>query len=189
MKFPKITYNSPVTLTFALLALGATLLIQFIGQSAAVRFFSVYRAPLSDPLFYLRMFTHVLGHSDMSHFMGNFTVILLVGPMLEEKYGGKRLLIMIIFTAFITGLINVIFFPGMALLGASGIAFMMILLSSFANSGSGEIPLTLICVAVLYLGTEVLNGLFAHDNISQMAHIIGGVCGCAFGWLICNKKA
>lgn len=134
------------------------------------------------------MFTHVLGHSDMSHFMGNFTVILLVGPMLEEKYGGKRLLIMIIFTAFITGLINVIFFPGMALLGASGIAFMMILLSSFANSGSGEIPLTLICVAVLYLGTEVLNGLFAHDNISQMAHIIGGVCGCAFGWLICNKR-
>lgn len=51
MKFPKITYNSPVTLTFALLALGATLLIQFIGQSAAVRFFSVYRAPLTDPLF------------------------------------------------------------------------------------------------------------------------------------------
>ena len=119
MKFPKITYNSPVTLTFALLALGATLLIQFISQSAAVRFFSVYRAPLTDPLFYLRMFTHVLGHSDMSHFMGNFTVILLVGPMLEEKYGGKRLLIMIIFTAFITGLINVIFFPGTALLGAS----------------------------------------------------------------------
>ena len=109
--------------------------------------------------------------------------------LLHAGDGGKRLLIMIIFTAFITGLINVIFFPGVALLGASGIAFMMILLSSFANSGSGEIPLTLICVAVLYLGTEVLNGLFAHNNISQMAHIIGGACGRAFGWLICNKKA
>ena len=48
---------------------------------------------------------------------------------------------------------------------------------------------TCIAAAVLYLGTEVLNGLFAHDNISQMAHIIGGVCGCAFVWLICNKKA
>ena len=86
-------------------------------------------------------------------------------------------------------LINVIFFPGVALLGASGVAFMMILLSSFANSGSGEIPLTLIFVAVLYLGTEIINGLFAQDNISQMAHIIGGLCGCGFGWLISGKKA
>ncbi|MCM1577210.1 MAG: rhomboid family intramembrane serine protease, partial [Ruminococcus sp.] len=157
------------------------------GRSTSL-LFSVYRSPLSDPLTYLRLFTHVLGHSGISHYMGNFTVILLVGPMLEEKYGGKRLLSMIAFTAAVTGLINMIFFPGTALLGASGIAFMMILLSSYANSRSGEIPLTLIFVAVLYLGAEILNGIFAADNISQMAHIIGGICGGVFGWLI-SKKA
>lgn len=188
MRLPKIKYNSPVILTFTLLSLAAVIVGFFTGGASTSLLFSVYRAPLTNPLFYLRLFTHVLGHAGLEHFMSNFTVILLVGPMLEEKYGGKRLLVMIAFTALVTGLINVIFFPGVALLGASGVAFMMILLSSFANSGSGEIPLTLIFVAVLYLGTEIINGLFAQDNISQMAHIIGGLCGCVFGWFISGKK-
>ncbi len=189
MKLPKITYNSPVILTFTLLSFAAVIVGMLTGGASTTLLFSVYRSSLADPLFYIRLFTHVLGHADMSHFMGNFTVILLVGPMLEEKYGCKRLLIMIAFTAFITGLISVIFFPHVALLGASGAAFMMILLSSFANSKSGEIPLTLIIVAVLYLGTEIINGIFADDNISQMAHIIGGGCGCVFGWAIGKSKA
>lgn len=188
MKLPKITYNSPVTLSFTILALIATVAGIITKGASTVLLFSVYRDSLANPLFYLRLFTHVLGHADLSHFMGNFTIILLVGPMLEEKYGGKRLSVMIAFTALVTGLINIFFFPGVALLGASGVAFMLILLSSYANSREGEIPLTLIFVAVLYLGTEVINGLFSSDNISQMAHIIGGVCGGAFGWLISNKK-
>ncbi len=184
----KITYNSPVVLSFTLLSLLALIIEKLTGGRAAALLFSVYRAPLTDPLTYLRLFTHVLGHADISHYMGNFTVILLVGPMLEEKYGGKRLLAMIAVTAAVTGLLNMIFFPGTALLGASGIAFMMILLSSYANSRSGEIPLTLIFVAALYLGTEILNGIFASDNISQAAHIIGGLCGGVFGWVISGKN-
>ncbi|MDE6591555.1 MAG: rhomboid family intramembrane serine protease [Oscillospiraceae bacterium] len=184
----KITYNSPVVLSFTLLSLAALITERLTGGRATGLLFSVYRAPLSDPLTYLRLFTHVLGHADISHYMGNFTVILLVGPMLEEKYGGKRLLAMIMVTAAVTGLLNMIFFPGTALLGASGIAFMMILLSSYANSRSGEIPLTLIFVAALYLGTEILNGIFASDNISQTAHIIGGLCGGIFGWIISGRN-
>lgn len=184
----KITYNSPVVLSFTLLSLAALIIGFITGGKSTMLLFSVYRAPLSDPLMYLRMFTHVLGHADISHYMGNFTVILLVGPMLEEKYGGKRLLAMIAFTAAATGLINMLFFPTTALLGASGVAFMMILLSSYANSRSGEIPLTLIFVAALYLGTEILNGIFVSDNISQTAHIIGGVTGGVFGWIISGKS-
>lgn len=184
----KITYNSPVVLTFTLLSLGALIMGYFTGGGSTRLLFSVYRSPLTDPLTYLRMFTHVLGHGDISHYMGNFTVILLVGPMLEEKYGGRRLLAMIAFTAAVTGIINMLFFPTTALLGASGVAFMMILLSSYANSRSGEIPLTLIFVAVLYLGTEIINGIFASDNISQTAHIIGGVTGGGFGWVISKKS-
>ena len=113
-------------------------------------------------------------------------LILLVGPMLEEKYGSKKLLGMIVFTAFITGLINIIFFDT-ALLGASGIAFMLILLSSFANIKQGGIPLTLILVAVAYIGNEIINGLISQDNISQLTHIIGGICGCGLGFVM-NKK-
>ncbi len=188
MKLPRIKYNSPVILSFAVISFAALIIGYLTGGRSTVLLFSVYRTRLTDPLFYIRLFTHVIGHGDLAHFMSNFTTILLVGPMLEEKYGGKRLIAMIAFTAFATGLINVVFFPSTALLGASGIAFMLILLSSFTNSKSGEIPLTLIFVAALYLGTEIINGLFSRDNISQMAHIIGGGCGCVFGWLI-GKRA
>lgn len=184
----KITYNSPVILTFMLVSL-ATLIVSYItGGKSNLLLFSVYRSSLLNPLFYIRLFTHILGHSGIEHFVGNFMIILMIGPVLEEKYGSSRLIVMIVFTAFVTGLINVIFFPSTALLGASGIAFMLILLSGFANSKSGELPLTLIFVALLYLGQEIISGITAQDDISQITHIIGGFCGFGFGWAISNKK-
>jgi len=82
-----IRFNAPATLTFALLALGALILGQTFGSAVTTKYFCVYRASLADPLTYLRFFTHVLGHADYSHYMGNMLLLLLVGPPLEEKYG------------------------------------------------------------------------------------------------------
>lgn len=181
----KFQYNSPVILTFTLLALCAVLL-NFITNGWTNRYiFCVYRTHFYSPMQYIRMFTHVIGHANYEHFINNFTIILLIGPMLEEKYGSRDLIEMIAITAFVTGLIQVIFFPQYALLGASGVAFMLILLSSFANYQKGKIPVTLILVAIIYLSGEIINGVRnPHDNISQMAHIVGGICGTLFGWLI-----
>ena len=74
------------------------------------------------------------------------------------------------------------------LLGASGVAFMLILLSSFANYQRGRIPLTLILVAVIYLSGEIIDGLTQQDDISHLTHIIGGICGTVFGWAITKPK-
>jgi len=177
----RIVYNSPVVLNFTLLSLLALLLGQFTGGYTTQTFFSVYRGSLANPLFYLRLFTHVLGHQSFEHFAGNFMYILLVGPMVEERYGSRQLTKMILVTAFLTGLLQVVFFPGYALLGASGIVFMLMLLSSATNFKRGELPLTLIIVAVLYIGQEFLAGIYVADNVSHFAHIIGGVCGGIFG--------
>ena len=49
-----------------------------------------------------------------------------------------------------------LFFEG-AILGASGIVFAMIMLSSFVYSGKGEIPLTFLLVAAIYLGGQVVD--------------------------------
>jgi membrane associated rhomboid family serine protease len=114
--------------------------------------------------------------------MSNFTFILLIGPILEEKYGSSRLLLMILFTGLVTGLLQVAVFTD-GLMGASGIVFMMIILGSFVNVRSGDIPLTFILVAVLFLGREVVQAL-GEDQISQFAHIIGGICGGIFGFAL-----
>jgi membrane associated rhomboid family serine protease len=116
-------------------------------------------------------------------------LLLVVGPPLEEKYGGKSLFMAIMITAFVSGVIQWAVFPRQGLLGASGIVFMMIVMSSLAGMRDGSIPLTLILVAVLYLGREVLDGVLNKDNISQITHIIGGMCGAAIGYALSGKKS
>ena len=179
-----IRFNAPATLTFALLALGALLLGQTFGSAVTMKYFCVYRASLADPLTYLRFFTHVLGHADYSHYMSNMLLLLLVGPPLEEKYGWIKMVWFMAATALVTGLVQFIFFPNSALLGASGIVFMMIVLSSFTAARKGEIPVTLILVGIFYLGGEIMDGLFKQDNVSQIAHIVGGLCGLVFGFTV-----
>ena len=98
-----IRFNAPATLTFALLALGALILGQTFGSAVTTKYFCVYRASLADPLTYLRFFTHVLGHADYSHYMGNMLLLLLVGPPLEEKYGWKKMVWFMAVTALVTG--------------------------------------------------------------------------------------
>lgn len=183
----KIQYNSPVILTFTLIAFLATMLNYITAGASNALLFTAYRSSLLNPLFYLRLGTYVFGHVNLQHYISNFMLILLVGPMLEEKYGTKKLIIMISFTTVLTGIINVVFFDS-GLLGASGVAFMLILLSSFVKVEQGKIPMTLILVAVYYLSGEIFNGLFSKDNISQMAHILGGICGGGFGWFFSKRK-
>ncbi|MFL9483928.1 rhomboid family intramembrane serine protease [Chitinophagaceae bacterium LWZ2-11] len=178
-----IRYNSPVILSYFFIALAVCVLGYLTGGKSTLYLFSVYKTSPFDPMQYVRVFTHVLGHANFNHFINNFLLILILGPMLEEKYGSKSILYMIIITAFVTGLMNIILFPTTILTGASGVVFMLILLSSFANFQAGSIPLIFILVLVIYLGQEVYSGLFSKDNISHMAHIAGGLCGAVFGFI------
>ena len=184
MKKIVIRFNAPVILTFALLSLLALLLGNWTDGTATYQYFSVYRSSLSDPLTYVRFFGHVLGHADYEHYMGNMLLMLLVGPGLEEKYGSGTMVWTIAVTALVTGLVHFVFFPVSVLLGASGVVFMMIVLSSFTAMRRGEIPITLILVVIFYLGGEIMDGLFKQDNISQITHIVGGLCGLVFGFTI-----
>ncbi len=181
----RISYNSPVVLTLAVMSLAALFLGKITNGWTTHHLFSVYRSSLLNPLTYLRLFTHIIGHANLQHFVSNFTIILLVGPMIEEKYGSGNLAIMTALTALITGILHSIFFPNVALCGASGICFMLIMLSSFSTAKKEKgIPLTIILVAIFYIGGEIVTALTVHDNISQFGHIIGGICGGGFGYLL-----
>ncbi len=174
----KLKFNSPVILSFSLACVGVFLLDKLMAGHL-MPFFTLGYISFSNPLSLVSLFTHVLGHVSLEHLIGNLTFILLVGPIIEEKYGDKLTLLMILFTAFMTGMLNILFFHT-GLLGASGIVFMLILLVSFTNSKHGEIPLTFILIAVLFIGKEIIQSL-SSDQISQFAHIIGGICGSIFG--------
>ncbi len=184
----KIQYNSPVVLTFALVSLAALLAGQFTAGRSTSLLFSVYRAPLDNVFTWFRFLGHVLGHASYEHYISNMTLLLVIGPPLEERYGGKVLLECMAATALISGVVQFLLFPNAALLGASGVVFMMIILSSVSGASQGRIPLTLILVFAIYIGGELFTGLTQPDHVSQLTHIIGGTCGAIFGLLLRRGK-
>ena len=187
----KLKYNAPVTLSFALMATVIQIISTILGQGSTEYLFSAPGAGSfspTAPLDYFRLVSHVLGHSGWEHLVGNFTFILLLGPILEEKYQSSSLIFMMVITALVTGILNTLFLST-GLMGASGIVFMMILMASFTNIKSGEIPLTFIVVTILFLGKEFINAT-QNNDISEFAHIIGVITGALFGFLapVLNTK-
>ena len=180
----KIRYNAPVVLNYTLVAVLVLFINPILGGDLIPAWFVVPGRGYFDTrsiISYVRPFSHIAGHISWEHLLGNFAIILLVGPILEEKYGSFSLLLMIIITALVTGILNSLLFQG-ALLGAIGVAFMMILLAPFTNTKSGDIPLTFILIIALYIVKEVFQS-FQSNDIAEFAHIAGGFCGSIFGFI------
>lgn len=180
----KLKYNAPVTLTYAFICAVLLLLSQTLLPGLMQWFTVPGRGGMnySSVGDWFRVISYVFGHANWTHLLGNFSFILILGPGLEREYGTKRFLLMIGVTALTTGLLNAFLFST-SLLGASGIAFMMILLASFTNVGKGEIPLTFVLIVLIYLGKEVYAAFFESNDVSEFAHIIGGIIGSLFGFL------
>ena len=115
-------------------------------------------------------------------------MILLIGPLLEEKYGKWNLSFIILLTAVITGVLQILIFPHTGLLGASGVVFAFIILSSMTDMKKGEIPLTFILISIIYIGGQVYQGIFVEDNVSNLTHIVGGIVGGSCGYALNRNK-
>lgn len=188
LSLPKIGYNSPVILTYAALSLVILIIGELTNGWFTDFLFVCYGHPsVFDPLTYPRLILHALGHANFAHFANNMIMMLLVGPIVEERFGSWNLLVMMVVTALATGILNSVLFST-GIIGASGIVFMLIILSAFTGVKKGEIPLTLILVTAIYLGQEIMSGINANDGISHFAHLTGGVSGLGFGAYFYKKK-
>lgn len=180
----KFDYNSPVILTYFFICLIILLIDKLCKGKFSATFFTTYKNDsLLSPLTYFKLISHSLGHTDWDHLYSNFIKILLIGPLIEEKYGSINLLIAMIITSLIIGIINKLFGKG-GILGASGVAYMLILLSSFVNMENGKIPITLTLIILFFVVDEVIK-LFRRkkDGVSHLGHITGAICGVVFGIL------
>ena len=180
-----IYLNAPITMAFVVICIAALALDYLTAGRSTILIFSTYSSSLLSPLTYIRLICHVFGHGGIEHLVSNMLYILLLGPILEEKYH-DRLIIVILTTAIVTGIIHNILQPHVMLLGASGVVFAFILLASITGKEKG-IPITLILVALLWLGQEIYNGVVNMDNVSQITHIIGGLSGATLGLIFKNR--
>eukprot|EP00439_Symbiodinium_sp_Y106_P013632 s71_g1.t4 len=137
----RLVFNAPLTLWFE----GICLLVWAI-KSARWGDFSVFVSKLFQsptryqvlhityyPLTPLRLFLHVFGHADWKHFFGNTTSLLLVLPMLEEKYKVRWLVCISAINALTASTVYICFKENTAVLGASGIVFQCMLLAVFSG--------------------------------------------------------
>lgn len=175
-------YNSPVIITYLFLSLAACFL-NFISKGKTNKlFFTSYPSSIWNPLTYLRLFTHAIGHKDFDHLVHNFLFILLIGPMIEEKYGSIPLIIMFLITSLVIALFNLIF-NHYSIVGASGNVYMLIVLSSFSNITEGKIPFTLILILIFYVFSEIKKSLLeGNRTIYHDGHLIGAIMGIVFGF-------
>jgi membrane associated rhomboid family serine protease len=177
-----ISFNAKFTLSFCLICLFM-LLFNWVTGGSSNRVFSL--SPYLSITGSYRLVSYIFCHGNLQHLTSNFLFLLLLGPILEEKYGTKLLAFMTLVTALVTGLINALIFKDY-IIGASGIVFMFIVLVSIVNVKQKEIPITFIFIVLIYIGGELFNA-FNEDNISQFGHILGGICGGALGFLF-NRK-
>lgn len=179
----KITFNSPFVLTFALLATFVLIISISVGGPLRILTldgnfnFSAWQS-------YVGLLLYPLSHASVTHLVSNFGIILLIAPLLEKKYGWSKLCLMSVLTTVIIGIAHIIL-SNQGLIGASGLVFLYIVLASLVNASGKEVPLTFILVVIMFLGQEILAS-FKPDQISQLAHIGGGIMAIVFRYIFKN---
>lgn len=178
----RIAWNAPATLGVA----GASILVYLLTLLIpGAQGYFILRIPewsSLSPLNSLTLVTNILGHANWSHLSSNLMLFLLVAPACEERFGSRRFGLMILITALVVSAVQIML-SGAGLLGLSGVVFMTMLAGSATNIRAGKVPLTLVLVAGIFMGKEMLNGLVP-DGISQLAHLTGGLCGIVFGMMV-----
>ncbi len=184
----RLQYNAPVTLSFALLSLLAIALGELTDGWTTQNLFCFFKSSPDDWLMWPRAVLHVLGNTDLTTCTGNLIVLLVVGPAAEERFGSVKVLFAVLLTAVAGALIMWYLFPKATIMGASGVLFMMMVLASFACARSGEIPITLLLVLVLFLGSEVLRAVTGSAGLQELTHIAGGGVGILLGLLFNRRR-
>ncbi len=175
----KITFQAKGTLIIALLSLIGLILLKILPKTQNVFILNGDFQHGSWQWYFSTLF-YIFGHADLQHFVGNMAIVLLLGPIIELKYGYKSLLVMSGITAVVTAILHTLLWDN-GLLGCSGIAFMFIVLVTLLNAKGKEIPFTFILVVLLYLGQEIYSS-FKQDQISHFAHLFGGAMGAFWGY-------
>jgi rhomboid protease GluP len=95
----------------------------------------------------MALLTWTFAHGDLTHYLSNVVVILLVGPLIEDRYGSLRMLGILAAASVIVGLAQCVTDPGGALIGASGTVFCLIMMTATLAGRTGAIPVTVLLVA------------------------------------------
>lgn len=203
-----VSYDAPITLSFIfistiLFVLNKYVFKDLLAQKALICFGTAGNASFdySSPLSYIRIIAHIFYAASWNQLLTNATFILLLGPVLEERYGS----IVIGLTFFLSSLVSGVLatFSTTTLSGPSGIIFMLILLNTITSLEKKNLSLSSILIFVLYAAFTLYEGfqnnasmfsgnpfiIFCKSNISTLMNLIAGLVGSLAGFLTAPKAS
>ena len=178
----KLVLNAPVILMFVFLSIIAFVLGRITDQASTKLLFSVYRSSPADPFTYIRFLGYVFGNTDLKKFFATLIFLLVLGPVLEERFHGKILLIVIIVSSVVSGILCFIFFPDTILMGSDAVVFAFVLLSPLKALKKKELPMTFILIIVIGLCFLIYSEMIVEGNTYQITNMVGGITGCMVGY-------
>jgi membrane associated rhomboid family serine protease len=176
----KITFEAKITLVITALCLIVFALFHYYPAQLGSVFVLNGKFNTESVSAYLSTVVYIFGHAGPEHLLGNLSFFLVLSPIIEKAYGGKKYVLMIVTAAIFTAIIHILFWEN-GLMGLSGIVFMLIILSTLIHAKSNELPFTFLLVLLLYFSKEVYLS-FSKDNVSHMAHLAGGISGIFWGY-------
>lgn len=134
---------------------------------------------------YLRLFLYAFGSQNFVGLLSNLLFLLMLGPVMEERYGSLVIGIMMAVSVLFSGVLNTCFCET-SLQGCMPIIFMMIFLNSFMSFSKKKIPVSFFVIFVFYIVREVSGKTFS-EIVGLIICITGGLCGSLFAFLTSPK--
>lgn len=186
-------FDSPVTISFSLLSVLLFVLncLAFKGTLDVKILSSPTTSAGPIPFMatqissYLRLFLYAFGSQNFVGLLSNLLFLLMLGPVMEERYGSLVIGIMMAVSVLFSGVLNTCFCET-SLQGCMPIIFMMIFLNSFMSFSKKKIPVSFLVIFVFYIAREVFGKTFS-EIVGLIICITGGLCGSLFAFLTSPK--
>lgn len=159
----KFIFDSPVVLVFSVVSAVIFISDLILKLNLSEKIFecpgakSVPAFDFKSALSYVKLVIYPFGGENSTSFFLNIGFILLLGPVLEERYGSIMLALMIFITSLVGGVLTACA-STFGISGCGGIVFMMIILSVLSVFIKKQLPVSWIFIFALYLAFSLFSG-------------------------------
>jgi membrane associated rhomboid family serine protease len=136
------------------------------------------------------LLTHMFLHANANHIIFNMYTLLIFGPLLEQRIGVKRFLLVYLASGIVAGILSSFFYQ--RALGASAaimgmIGVLIILMPGLRLLLFFVVPMPLWLVGILYALLDIF-GIFYPSGVGNIAHLTGMAIGLLYGLHLKKEK-
>ncbi|MCF0242529.1 MAG: rhomboid family intramembrane serine protease [Treponema sp.] len=190
----KITFEPVIILVLTLITLAVFILeAVFPGLSLDEIFVAptspkgLYPFSFTDPLSYVRIFTHIFGTKSVETW-AFLAILFFITPEAEEKYGTFLLILMMLISVIFSGALCACFCTGTSQISGIECIFCMVLFLRIIDSfKSKSVSLNLFLIFALFILIEIrLNGKASF--IPLLINTASGISGSLISFLAAKKE-